>query len=370
MAKKAKQAVAVEEPQVLELDKKLVIDGRSYNVNAVNADTAGQASNAETANTANKVVNELNIIDAQGKKTSFNGSETSDITVMTPEGGSFSGPITVENHATQLNPKDVLNYSEITDTVLAKIINNSILYTWSDDKLNPALDQSQLNSISIVQGNNNVSAFAEANYNNKKLSAYIFLNTVGDETQIYFGTANSSDPIQLTTAGSAYAASAGHAVSADYATQAGKAGQLSIAQDILVNLGSNKAASFDGTEKASPGITGVLPQTAGGTGVTSLSSVAVGYARVLQDQNDGRKMVTAQEALDVISKANSTATTVANILDTSKTIVVNRASNDSAGTPIRTNYYRSASNTTDANTITISASAPSGGNNGDIWIKY
>lgn len=370
MAKKTKQAAAVAEPQVLELDKTLVIDSKPYNINAVNADNAVRAESAEAADIAGKVINKLKIKTALGQTTNFDGSNEETITVMTPDGGNFNGPITVENHRFAIKPTDVLNYSEITETVLTKIINNSILYTWSDNTLSPTLEQSQLNSISIVQGNNNVSAFAEANYNNKKLSAYIFLNTVGDETQIYFGTANSSDPIQLTTAGSAYAASAGHAVSADYATQAGQAGQLSIAQDILVNLGSNKAASFDGTEKASPGITGVLPQTAGGTGVTSLSSVAVGYARVLQDQNDGRKMVTAQEALDVISKANSTATTVANILDTSKTIVVNRASNDSAGTNIRTGYYRSASNKTDENTITISASAPSGGNNGDIWIKY
>lgn len=46
------------------------------------------------------------------------------------------------------------------------------------------------------------------------------------------------------------------------------------------------------------------------------------------------------------------------------------ATNDSDGKQINYNYYRCALNTSKVNKITISTSTASGGNKGDIWIKY
>ncbi len=51
-------------------------------------------------------------------------------------------------------------------------------------------------------------------------------------------------------------------------------------------------------------------------------------------------------------------------------ITVGKATADANGTNIRTGYYRAVSYPSNANTITISTSDPSGGADGDIWIKY
>ncbi len=52
-------------------------------------------------------------------------------------------------------------------------------------------------------------------------------------------------------------------------TSAGKAAQLRTARDIKVNLSSEQAATFNGTQNATPGVTGTLPVEHGGTGATT-----------------------------------------------------------------------------------------------------
>ena len=65
------------------------------------------------------------------------------------------------------------------------------------------------------------------------------------------------------------------------AGNAASATKLKTARDIKVNLESESAASFDGTNAVNPGVDGVLPVDHGGTGATSLSAVTVGKANQL-----------------------------------------------------------------------------------------
>lgn len=65
------------------------------------------------------------------------------------------------------------------------------------------------------------------------------------------------------------------------AGNAASATKLKTARDIKVNLESESAASFDGTNAVNPGVDGVLPVDHGGTGATSLSVVTVGKANQL-----------------------------------------------------------------------------------------
>ena len=65
------------------------------------------------------------------------------------------------------------------------------------------------------------------------------------------------------------------------AGNAASATKLKTARDIKVNLESESAASFDGTNAVNPGVDGVLPVAHGGTGETALSSVTVGKANQL-----------------------------------------------------------------------------------------
>ena len=54
---------------------------------------------------------------------------------------------------------------------------------------------------------------------------------------------------------------------------AASATKLANARTIRTNLGSTSAASFNGTANITPGVTGTLPVTKGGTGVTSLDAL-------------------------------------------------------------------------------------------------
>lgn len=55
---------------------------------------------------------------------------------------------------------------------------------------------------------------------------------------------------------------------------ASSATKLQTARTIQTNLASGAAASFNGTANVTPGVTGILPISSGGTGATSLSGIA------------------------------------------------------------------------------------------------
>lgn len=65
------------------------------------------------------------------------------------------------------------------------------------------------------------------------------------------------------------------------AVTVGKAKALNTARTVRTNLASTSVASFDGTVNISPGVTGTLPVTNGGTGQTNLDLVTVGKAKAL-----------------------------------------------------------------------------------------
>ena len=56
---------------------------------------------------------------------------------------------------------------------------------------------------------------------------------------------------------------------------AGSATKLETGRTIQINLGSNVASEFDGTQNITPGVTGILPITNGGTGRSSSPSLLV-----------------------------------------------------------------------------------------------
>lgn len=69
--------------------------------------------------------------------------------------------------------------------------------------------------------------------------------------------------------------------------EAGMAVQLSISRTIRTNLGSTTAADFDGTSDITPGVTGTLPISNGGTGATSAADArtALGAAAASHTHN-------------------------------------------------------------------------------------
>ena len=96
-----------------------------------------------------------------------------------------------------------------------------------------------------------------------KLATARTISLTGDATgsTTFDGSANRSITVSVS-----------HADAADSATTATSATQLATARTIRTNLASTSTASFNGTGNVTPGVTGTLPLTNGGTGATSASA--------------------------------------------------------------------------------------------------
>lgn len=363
MAKKTKQAVAAKAIEALDLDKTILVDGQPYNVNAVTAD---------------KVVNTLNINSSNSDESGqFDGSAPTTINVMSPSGGAFTGPITVPSHTSEFIDTDVLNFTDTVNVLLANIKNNAVVYNWENNNLDISLTDNAINSISIVSGGeSDVDSFHT--FNNLRYQQYLEASASGATLEelkdafylpvyLYIGTKDNL--VYCGIAGTEKA----NLLNINTASVVAKANTLTTARTITVDLAIEAAngKDFDGGADVTVGVTGKLPiekvdinesnaeETRDRLGITPAN---IGAAPT--SHNHSASNITGGTL--PVARGGTGETDLAKVTVGAAT----RATQDGNGDTIRTNYYRSASNTTDVNKITISASAPSGGNNGDIWIKY
>jgi hypothetical protein len=170
-----------------ELETTLLIENEEYNINA------------ETANIAKKVKNNLVIkktnldgSEASGKLANFNGENTETITLVPATGGMFTNRVNIADYPNQtMDPKAILNSSDIKKWILNELENNSVLYSWNGIKLIGGGDGASIQSICIIAGtDSNVNFLAEYVYENKPFAAYISVDA--DSGNIYFGTCNSN----------------------------------------------------------------------------------------------------------------------------------------------------------------------------------
>jgi hypothetical protein len=334
-----------------ELNKTLAINGDTYNINAVKAD--------KVENTL--VIKQIGVdIDSEIQ---FDGSTAGSISIVSAEdGGRFKKTIHVpaSSNAEFVND-EVLNYGDLTGVVLKELKNNSVLYEWDGSELQAGTEGNMTKSVSIITGAaGDVNSFAAENYESKHFSAYIY---VADDGNIYFGTSDSDKVAEVK-------------VSADTAN---RANQLTTARVLSVDLASSESAEFDGTADAVIGVDGILPEANGGTGVDSLSKATVGKANQLakscgfitnlgttnaasSDLANGA-MVTSGIAGVLQPLHGGTGTTDLSVVTVgtatkANSVLITRSSNN--GATLSKTY----------NNITISQDSPSGGENGDIWIKY
>ena len=100
----------------------------------------------------------------------------------------------------------------------------------------------------------------------------------------------------------------------DISGNAATATKLASAKTICTNLASNSAESFDGSENISPGITGILPISNGGTGATTAEDARVNLGAV--------NMVTKTVTLSASSWSNDTQTVNVSGVTANNTILV------------------------------------------------
>ena len=443
--------MADEKTPALELTKTIQVDGQEFNVNAKAAEHVENPLTIYKSN-LNKKATEL---------LKFDGSVPKSIDIVPASGGSFAGRITVppvSNSTLKADGETVLNYNDIVNNVVDKLLNTSAMATWNGEKLTftdtvtPAI-----HGICVVAGaEEGVKAFAVKNHDNmlaatdesspdltlKWLPNYIYICVVGETGNeasatgsLYFGSADSTEVVKLVPGrgsaiipGSIYIDKTRWIIpkpdtnAADYATYgssgidmhnsdltniqglwcadssdgrnegiiflrnqdgmdnfdlakfydkqgnrirvvgdrlyANKEGKLLYDQEIWY-YDPNTGRDFNQLNK--DGVNNnktkdifhsgmIIPEVNGGTGQADLDNVTVGNAKHAD------------------SAANADKATLASNATTADKAT--KATQDSDGKQINTNYYRCNLNTTKINTITISTGNPSGGENGDIWIKY
>lgn len=90
------------------------------------------------------------------------------------------------------------------------------------------------------------------------------------------------------------------------AVTVGKAKALNTARTVRTNLATTATASFDGTANIVPGVTGTLPVTNGGTGQTNLDAVTVGKAKALNTARNIQTNLASTSAASFNGTANVT----------------------------------------------------------------
>lgn len=174
----------------LELDKVIIVGEDSYNVNAVTADKVNRQLK----------INKLGKIGADGQPTPsepvyFDGEYGQEVSVVTPDGGQFDGPIRVHNNTdAKFDDKAVLNYHDTVDVVFAELKNYSAMYSWNsevqdaDEQFKPVILGNAPNSISLVCGiEEQLQDFDSKNQYEHYLSVYLYLCT--DTGNLYYGAA-------------------------------------------------------------------------------------------------------------------------------------------------------------------------------------
>lgn len=220
------------------MDSTLLINGESYDVSAKTAD---MVSNKLT-------INKIKLGDkTEEVVVEFDGSEARGVKLVPADGGRFTGRITVPSFASTWDndPETVLNYKDIQDTVLAKLKNTSVLYTWSGTTISPVIKQA-IAGISLVTGlEEHLAEFIA--FAGTKPTEYLYI--CSDTGNIYLGTSTSAEVKQLATTINGCT--------------------------ISVDLSSDAVQTFTGLQpELALGVTGELPIKNGGTGAADAATAA------------------------------------------------------------------------------------------------
>lgn len=318
------------------LENVIEIENENYNINAVHSDTAGQTTGKLTLK-KKQLSGDEDVV--------FDGSSNRTVSIVPSTGGVFSGGVQLQSQP----PLNTTAEAELAKAVnlgsVKTIIKNLAGHpccTW--DGRNLAFetiegDEDSLQKVSLITG----SSVNFPSFINQNPKPVFFLYICTDNGAIYFGTSADAGYIQLGT-------QAHRAIDANTLVSTTTAGRTWDADSISEAFEANTTAHTEINNLMSEQLDALTALH--NTDMGTLSGTIASLEETLNSDID-----------DVDSRIDS-------LISSSSTTAVNRAVKDGSGTTIRTGYYRSAHNTTNANTITISTSDPSGGTNGDIWIKY
>lgn len=237
------------------LDKTLVVDNITYDINAVEATHSNEADKVANTLTINKID-----IEGNAGPVVFDGSAAKDVSIVGAEGGKFSGPIVVPTYEdkSKFESESVLNYADMNH-VIGQLTGFS-WYTWDGATLAGSVNsENQALRMGVVKGlYEHLDDFIAYNSVNKYLPFYLYI--CSDTGMMFFGDAEDTELKDITQ------------------VNAKDAEKLLKAVKLITNLESNNAVDFDGSKNVELGVKGVLPVEHGGTGSTTLDDVVAGEA--------------------------------------------------------------------------------------------
>jgi hypothetical protein len=374
------------------LENTILIDKVKYEVNAVEAEYVKNALTIKSIGLTGEEKSTEHI--------DFNGSNKEEISIVSANGGRFNGPVRVKRNdisekTGEFNDEAVLNYEDIKEVVLHKLINTSVLYKWAcdaDEKLVPAVSDGIINGISVVVGTKEAlkgnDGFYMYNYNKWQnyhnhdkptdkanylyLASYLYVCV--DSGDIYFCTAdsyiiadaNSAKPVQLATDA--------HSITTVY----GNGNETTYTAETIRNIELRANANKENIENISNG--SVQVPEARNAYSAELATKAqeadeaeyADYARNLRykvDRDDGVNETVTRSSENLINTLDSAIADITDIKN-GKTAV-------GKALLVKANYRaKNQTTTTDIYpSITISRDSPPTTNTGiytegDIWIKY
>lgn len=340
------------------LDKEILVGDESYQVTAVHSDTADKVSNKLTINVAGP--------DNTTEAVEFNGEEEKVVNVVSTSGGTYTGQVKMEVEPTDITTTaDNNNYYLTTVGAvkeLVKDLDTQPLLTWANGELSTINGSggSYPTGIKFVTGSTSDlgTFYTEVESTN---AYYIYLGFDNAGNLVTFLVVPGNSPIcigtrQLTQVG----AESGQNQSLTYDSITGKFDDLEKSINLITNNTSETSESNPGLSQLDTAI----------KNLTSDNSTAhAGF---------GTRLTTIETDIRYIKDGT---TTVGKATNASNAVSATKATQDSNGNTIHTNYYKSNSNTTEVNSIYIKTSDPTTAtgsdatlaNNakvGDIWIVY
>ena len=332
------------------LNKEILVNNTSYQVTAVHSDTADKVLNKLTINVAGP--------DNTTEAVEFDGEAAKTVDVVSTTGGTYTGQVKMNVEPTEIITTD--NYLTTVGAVkeLVKDLDTQPLLTWTNNELS-TIGGNYPTGIKFVTGSTRdldtfCTEIASTN------AYYVYLAFDDTDNLVIFLVVPGSSPVclgtrQLTQVG-------------------GESGNKSLTYDSITS-------KFDSLESL---INLIVDNSAGSSlKVPGLSQLSADIQNLSSNNSEahagfGNRLTAAETDIANIENGNTAVGKAAIALTANS---ATKATQDSEGNQINTNYYKSNRNTGEVNSIYIKTSDPttvtgadatlaSNAKIGDIWIVY
>ena len=242
--------------------------------NSLNSITVGNAKTADVLTTGRTIQTNL----ASTNAATFNGS-----TNVTP---GVSGVLPVANGGTGTNDLENINVGSATKLKTARTITTNLASTTAGSFDGTAnVTPGVTGILPVANGGTGSNALSSVSVGNSKTAdalttgRTVQTNLASTSSAAFDGTKNITPGVSgvLPVSNGGTGSNTLASITVGKATSADK---LATARTIITNLASTNSSAFDGSANITPGISGILPVANGGTGSNSLNSITVGNATI------------------------------------------------------------------------------------------